>query len=376
MEQTLTAKVQIFPSPEEAELLLSSMKAYAAACDHVSRYIFATGDMDKVSVQKHTYSELRSRYALPSQMACNVVRTVLGAYRSNRKNARNWIFCRYRSPQMTLSWNRDYSLTSDRFSVGTLKGRIRVAYAGKGMEPYFEKEVYRFGTAGVRYRHGKYYLHISVTRELEEYTGEEENVVGIDRGIRFLATAYDSKGKTRFYDGKEIKQKRAHYKALRKELQQVGTPSSRRRLRKIGQRENRWMRDVDHQVSKALTVSHPEGTTFVLEDLKGVRTATERVRIKDRYVTVSWAYQDLEQKLIYKAARRQQRVIQVDPAYTSQRCPKCGHTEEGNRSKKLHLFCCRKCGYTSNDDRIAAMNLHRMGREKRVPGAVVAEQAL
>ena len=136
------------------------------------------------------------------------------------------------------------------------------------------------------------------------------------------------------------------------------------------------MRDVDHQVSKSLVNCYPEGTTFVLEDLKGVRTATERVRIRDRYVTVSWAYQDLEQKLIYKAARRQQKVIKVDPAYTSQRCPKCGHTEEGNRIKKLHLFCCRKCGYTSNDDRIAAMNLHRMGREKRVPDAVVAEHAL
>ena len=377
MKQTLTAKVQIYPSPEEAEQLFTSMKAYAAACEYVSRYIYNTGDMKQVSVQKHTYTDLRSIFALPSQMACNAVRTVLGAYRTNRENRKGWVFCRYRTPQMTLSWNRDYSLTSNQFSVGTLNGRIKVSYARKGMEQYFDKDAWRFGTAKVLYKHGKFYLHISVTQEIEERdTGLVENIVGIDRGIRFLATSYDSLGKTVFYDGSEVKQKRAHYKTLRKELQQTGTPSSRRRLKAIGQRENRWMRDVNHQVSKALTENNPEGTLFVLEDLKGIRSATERVRIKDRYVTVSWAYYDLEQKLIYKAERRHQNVIKADPAYTSQTCPKCGHTEEGNRDKKQHLFCCRKCGYRSNDDRIGAMNLHRKGMEMIVPDAVIAEHAL
>jgi transposase len=32
-----------------------------------------------------------------------------------------------------------------------------------------------------------------------------------------------------------------------------------------------------------------------------------------------------------------------------------------NRDKRNHIFRCRSCGYTSNDDRIGAMNLYRMG---------------
>ena len=32
-----------------------------------------------------------------------------------------------------------------------------------------------------------------------------------------------------------------------------------------------------------------------------------------------------------------------------------------NHNKKLHLFTCKNCGYKSNDDRIGAMNLYRMG---------------
>ena len=98
-----------------------------------------------------------------------------------------------------------------------------------------------------------------------------------------------------------------------------------------------------------------------IEDLSGIRSATERVFLKDRYVSVSWAYYDLEQKLKYKAERFGSHVINVDPAYTSQTCPVCGYTEKRNRNQKQHLFCCRECGYRSNDDRVGAMNLWRMG---------------
>ena len=67
--------------------------------------------------------------------------------------------------------------------------------------------------------------------------------------------------------------------------------------------------------------------------------------------------------LEYKAKLNQSIVIAVDPKYTSQTCPKCGHIEKSNRDKKNHIFCCKNCGYQSNDDRIGAMNLWRKGIE-------------
>ena len=103
----------------------------------------------------------------------------------------------------------------------------------------------------------------------------------------------------------------------------------------------------------------------------------KRVRTKDRYVSVSCSFYDLEQKLIYKAKQNQSTVLKVDPAYTSQCCPKCGHTEKANRNKKKHLFTCKNCGYQSNDDRIGAMNLYRMGInylvDSQVPCTVITE---
>ena len=203
--------------------------------------------------------------------------------------------------------------------------------------------------------------------DVEDISLEDiSNVVGVDMGINFLATAYDSKGQTTFYKGRKVKDKRAHYQKLRSQLQSKGTRSARKRLASIGSRENRWMNDVNHCVSKALVNNAGENSLIILEDLTDIRTATERFRKRDRYVSVSWAFYDLRQKIEYKAKINNCLTVVVDPAYTSQKCPKCGYTSKLNRNKKLHIFTCEKCNYKSNDDRVAAMNLHSMGIQYRV----------
>ena len=162
------------------------------------------------------------------------------------------------------------------------------------MSKYFDHTIYKFGTAKLVNKRGKYFLHIPVSYDIEESNISDIcNVVGIDRGINFVVATYDSKHKSTFVSGKAIKQKRAHYSKLRRELQMRQTPSARRRLLAIAQRENRLMQDVNHQVSKALVTNNPKHTLFVLEDLSGVRNATERVRTKNRYVSVSWSLYDL-----------------------------------------------------------------------------------
>jgi IS605 OrfB family transposase len=141
------------------------------------------------------------------------------------------------------------------------------------------------------------------------------------------------------------------------------TPSSRKRLKALGNRENRWMSDVNHTISKALVNRYGSRTLFVVEDLTGIRNATERVKVNDRYVSVSWSFLQFRQMLAYKAVMNGAKIVAVSPKYTSQTCPKCGHTEKANRNKKKHIFCCKTCTYTSNDDRIGAMNLQRIGIE-------------
>ena len=377
-QMTITAKVQIVATDTDKVLLDETMSVYRDACNYVSDYVFQTHDLKQFSLNKVLYSTLREKFGLKSQMAQSVLKTVIARYRTILEDQNEWIQPTFKKPQYDLVWNRDYSLTQNGFSVNTLNGRVKLPYFAEGMSKYFDHTIYRFGTAKLTNKHGKYYLHIPVTYDVEESNISDIcNVVGIDRGINFVVATYDSHHKSGFVSGKTIKQKRAAYSKLRKELQMRQTPSSRRRIKAIGQRENRWMQDVNHQVSKALVENNPKHTLFVLEDLSGVRNATERVRTKDRYVSVSWSFYDLEQKLIYKAKQNQSTVIKVNPRYTSQCCPVCGHIEKANRNKKLHLFTCKNCGYKSNDDRIGAMNLYRMGinylEDSQVPNTVMAE---
>jgi len=379
MEQmTVTAKVQISVDADNQVLLSKTMAAYSDACNYVSEYIFNTKNLKQFSLNQILYSTLREQFGLRSQMAQSVFKTVIARYKAILETQKKWIKPSFDKPQYDLVWNRDYSLTQNCFSVNTLDGRIKLPYFSKGMSKYFDHTTYKFGTAKLVNKHGKYFLHIPVSYEVEESDMSDIcNVVGIDRGINFVVATYDSKHKSGFVSGRAIKQKRAHYSKLRKELQKRQTPSARRRLKAIGQRENRWMQDVNHCISKALVESNSKHTLFVLEDLTGIRSVTERVKTKDRYVSVSWSFYDLEQKLIYKAKQNQSTVIKVDPRYTSQCCPVCGHIEKSNRNKKIHLFTCKNCGYSSNDDRIGAMNLYHMGisylKEAQVPDTVTVE---
>ncbi|WP_243664965.1 transposase, partial [Rhodothermus marinus] len=75
--------------------------------------------------------------------------------------------------------------------------------------------------------------------------------------------------------------------------------------------------------------------------------------------------------LEYKARLKGVRVVVVDPAHTSQTCPRCGHVDRRNR-RSGRLFRCRACGFQHNADVVAAMNLARragsegMGQRRRM----------
>ncbi|TWI59072.1 IS605 OrfB family transposase [Halalkalibacter nanhaiisediminis] len=360
---TLTAKIQIYVSDNQTESLKITTNAYRKACNWLSKHIFETKNLNQVKLNDLYYKPLRNLFDLKSQMAQSVMKTVIARYKSAKSNGHEWSLIECKRPEYNLVWNRDYSLTQNQFSVNTLDGRLKLNYERKAMKKYFNG-TWKFGTAKLVNKHKKWFLHIPMTKEYQKIVFENvSTIVGVDVGINFLATTYDSQGKTTFYNGNVVKHKRGACKATRKQLQMRQTPSARKKLKQIGSRENRYVTDVNHQMTKALVDQYPRGTMFVLEDLTGVRSATEKVRVKNRYVSVSWAFYQFRQMLEYKAELNGQKVIVVDPKYTSQTCPKCGHIEKANRNKKLHIFKCKNCQYQSNDDRIGAMNLHRKGIE-------------
>lgn len=357
MQTVVTLKVRIYPNDEVKEAILKTLRVYREACNYVSAFVYYTETMRLKDLQKELYYELRSKFSLRSQMSISVLRSVRARYSCLEANGHPWTCISFKKPEIDLVWNRDYSLLGDVLSINTLEGRFKIRFSG--LEKTFNG---KFGTAKLIFRHNKFFVLIPVTCEVPDIDlNDISNVVGVDRGVRFIATTYDSSGKTVFYSGKSVNSKRNHFSKIIKQLKGKKTSSARRRLKSICRREHCWMQDVNHCITKALSQSQPRGTLFVLENLKRLRGC-----MSNRFPAQNlswWAYLDFERKLIYKASFRGQKVIKVNPAFTSQTCPLCGRISKRNRIHSKHLFRCISCMYRTNDDRVAAINLYEKGIE-------------
>jgi putative transposase len=67
----------------------------------------------------------------------------------------------------------------------------------------------------------------------------------------------------------------------------------------------------------------------------------------------------------YKQLWRGGEVIAVNPRYTSQTCPQCGHVSAKNRPQQA-LFSCQQCGYSYHADVVAAQNILARGHRERL----------
>lgn len=393
----MTVKVKLFPNKDQERLLSDTLTQYLRACNFVSEKVCQLREHHYKEIQKVIYHNELKQFGLKSNVRISVLRTVDSKYKQKedrikkKKNLTETQRCDllynkpvvFKVPECDLIRSDDYSLLKDVFSIYAYtpnqkshsRNRIKMAYEHKYVDSFLCDPKYKLGTAKLKQVGKKFYLLVPITKKIEQFKKETtQNIVGIDRGIRFLATSYDSKGNTTFFNGGKIIARRVHLKTNGQNYKEKGTPSARRRLKAMGHRENRWMRDVNHCVSKALVEKSPANTLFVLEDLTNVRKSTQRVKKERKYTQVSWSYYDLESKLKYKALLKGSYVINVPANYTSQRCPVCGHIQDTNRDKEKHCFCCRKCGYRSNDDRIGAMNLFLMGKHWNDNPALVSNE--
>ena len=368
----LVAKLKLKNVTElDAVELDNAITAYTNALNYVSKYVAENKLYGKsyAKIQKEVYYDIKSKFNLSSQFACAVCKVVAAKYKSLISN--KWLYKtkkgkqtgeinvpQFKPKELDYVRDRNYSLNKNGIvSISTLNGRRKFGFYNTGYNYLFEGD-WDYGQAKLKKINDSYYLYVTFSKQIETFT---PNTVGVDLGLNFLATAYNGTSTT-FYSGKKVKEYRAHYKKLRRELQSKGTKSAKRRLAAINQRENRFMNDVNHCVTKALVLNNPN-SLFIVEDLKSVRNSLVKVKKNDRYYMVSWSYRDFIEKLSYKALLHNSLVVEVNPKYTSQTCPICGHKDKDNRNKKLHTFKCRNCGYTSNDDRIGAMNLYNKRSE-------------
>jgi len=196
----------------------------------------------------------------------------------------------------------------------------------------------------------KEYFYVSVEVE-EEKQYKVEGWVGVDRNTTGpCAVAACTKTNKVMFLGKQAHHIHKKYSRIRKKLQRLG---KLKKLNTIKRRESNITKDINHKISKKIVKYAKDNKCGIkLEKLKGIRQTTKQAK-SFKYSLNSWAYYQLQTFVEYKALLAGVPVAYIEPAYTSQRCHKCGLL--GKRNDKS--FKCPFCGYTSHADVNAAWNI-------------------
>ena len=226
---------------------------------------------------------------------------------------------------------------------------------------------------------------------LETLAGE----CGIDLGVAQTVTTSDGKVYQIDTDRikaieKQIAQKQrvlSHNYEARRQLAKSGLaqafdktkPSRKRRrlkvqIQKLYQKLRNIRKDFCQQTANA--IARTVGMVYV-EDLK-IRNMTASAkgtieepgrRVKQKSglnkAMLRFSPHQLVSSLEWALLKHGGYMTKVNPAYTSQTCPSCGHCEKENRPTQAE-FKCRQCGYANNADVVGAINvLNRGGQSLR-----------
>jgi len=189
-----------------------------------------------------------------------------------------------------------------------------------------------------------------------------DNIMGVDMGIIYPAYMAFNNSLHRYnIEGSEIEQFRKSIESRKNKLYRQGKYCSegrighgiKTRIRPIDfaiKRVSNFRDTTNHKYSKyiiEMAMKHNCGV-IQIEDLKYIS--------KDNTFLKKWSYDDLQNKIIYKAKEKGIKIIKINPKYTSQRCSKCGYIHKDNR-KTQEKFLCLNCEFEANADYNAAKNI-------------------
>ena len=352
----LTLQLKLLPTEGQATSLRATMVRFNEACNWLAKQAFAKQCTNKLTLQRLYYHELRTRFALPSQMVVRCLARVAGTYRRDKS------VCPTFRPDAAMPYDQRIMRFDglDHVSLLTLQGRVLVSFL---IGPYHRQ---RFDAYEPRQCHlvvredGQWFLLV-VVQVPDGAPIPPTDFLGIDLGVVNLATTSD--GTTHSGDGVEAC--RARYTKYRQRLQRAAHVAQmdakrpkniRRALKRTARREARFRSDTNHCISKTL-VAAATGTGYgiALEDLKDIRSRT-RFRKPQRAKMAGWAFAQLRFFVEYKAQLSGVPVVLVDSRNTSRQCSACGHIAKAKRQSQAR-FSCKQCGYAANADFNAAVNI-------------------
>jgi IS605 OrfB family transposase len=342
---TTTVQIRLHPTPEQSRLLTAHAQEYISTVNTLVSALDADMLPEGFSTKDFTVS-------LPSAVKNQVLRDARSVF---KRSLELGILPVLKKP--ICQWNnQNWLLTSDTLTLPMyINGKVLqvsipcngLVYAGKP------------GLLRIKKKRNKWIADVTLTLQ-EAQPAEEAGVMGIDLGLKVPAVVYVVGKGTRFFgNGRYQRYMRRRFYARRKKLQKARKV---RAVKKSQGKEARWMKNINHQLSRQIVNhAHEQGVSVIkVESLTGIRKGTTRksrsaTARKNNRMKNTWSFFQLTQFITYKAQHLGIRVEQVDPAYTSQECPACGTRNKAQD----RTYVCLDCGWMGHRDKVGAINISR-----------------
>ena len=341
----LTLQIKLLPDNKQSKSLLQTIKECNAVCNKISDVAWENKVFNQFKLHNLVYHPLKQTTNLTAQALVRCISKVADAYKLNKKTKRQFkLLGAITYDTRILS----YSKKVQEVSIWSVDGRIRIPFACHNPKylPYIK------GEADLVYKKNKFYLFQTVEVP-EDDVKDVEEFIGVDFGITDIASLSDGTS----FSSENLNKVRDKYFKVRRSVQSKGTRGSRKLLKRLKGREQRFTTITNHTIAKKVVEKAKSlNKGIAIEDLTHIRARTT-VRKAQRRKHHSWAFAQLRSFLEYKSKLAGVPLKIVDPRYTSKTCNACKTI--GNRNGKH--FSCPSCGNVTDADINAAKNIAQLG---------------
>ena len=296
---------------------------------------------------------------------------VYKAFMAWRKRCKDGVgFPRFKSWKMfdsfTYSRNNAFGFRGKN-GENNLRERIRLGKVGlvKYSNPFKIRGKCKIATVFRRHIGEHHEWYVAISYEIQDLSKDalfldpsmSKQDVGIDLGLENLITVSDG---TKIPNDRTYRAKEKHLADAQRKISQFEEKSLdyikyKTKLAHKYKKLRNHRSDLFHKISRELSIRYK---TIVMEDLSVKQMAEESPKNRKKsYRDAAWSI--LTNMTCYKVAETGNRVVFVNPAYTSQLCSYCGTMVPKDLSVRIHI--CPHCGLKISRDLNAAINILNRG---------------
>lgn len=345
ISQAMTVKIKLNPNQLEKELITQSSLTYINTVNSLVSEMVESKETTKKSSK-----DIKS--PLNSSVKNQAIRDAKSVFKKAKKDNFKKVPI-LRKP--VIMWNNQnftickYGIKMPFIFDGKSK-KIEISATISEYERSLLNNASKVGTLRITKKGHKYIAQIAI--EISEPINTSVKTMGVDLGIKIPAVCCTDDTEVKFVgNGRMNKYVRRYHNSRRKEL---GKAKKINALKKSNDKEQRWMKDQDHKISREIIDFAIQKNVGIirLEKLANIRKQTRKSR-KNNHSLSNWSFYRLSSYIEYKANLVGIKVEYVSPAYTSQRCPNCGYINHAKDRK----YDCSNCQYIGHRDIVGAKNI-------------------